>query len=103
MKKVYLVMTQYSTDDCDGIDTLAFDTYSKAVKHFKEQIENEISYDGYWPVNAFENGVLQHNYELDCSPNYTDDEEHELWWYLHCKLDWYLHTNIELRILEIEN
>ena len=101
MKKVYLVMMQYSTDGCDGIDTECFDTYDKAVKSFKDTIENEKQSENNWASNAFNNGILEHNYELDCSPDYTDGKEHELWWNLTCKVDWYLHTFIELRILEV--
>lgn len=84
--KIYLVLFQYSTDDCDGVDTQAFSTYEKAVERFHEIIENEKNPKCSWAANAFENGELQHNYELDCS-DFTDTEEHELWWNLTCKLD----------------
>lgn len=100
--KIYLVLFQYSTDDCDGVDTQAFSTYEKAVECFHEIIENEKNPECSWAANAFENGELQHNYELDCS-DFTDTEEHELWWNLTCKLDWYLHDFIELRILEVDS
>ena len=102
MEKIYLVMMQYSTDESDGVETEAFDSYEKAIKHFKDAIQNEITCEDYWTANAFENGKLGHNYELDCSPNYNDGEEHELWWYISCKMDWCLHTFIELRILEVQ-
>lgn len=101
MKKIYLVLFQYSTDDADGIDTQAFDTYEKAVNRFHELIEAEKQPDMSWAANAFENGELDHCYELDCS-DFVDGQEHELWWYLTCKVDWYLHDFIELRILEVE-
>ncbi|MDY4676415.1 MAG: hypothetical protein SO373_04640 [Candidatus Borkfalkiaceae bacterium] len=55
-----------------------------------------------WAANAFENGELQHNYELDCNDTFTDGKEHELWWNLFCTLD-YLHDFIELRILEVDS
>lgn len=29
--KIYLVLFQYCTDDCDGVDTQAFSSYEKAV------------------------------------------------------------------------
>lgn len=54
-----------------------------------------------WASVAFEGGELEHNYELDCS-DFTDGQEHELWWYLTCKVDWFLRDYIELRILEVE-
>ena len=39
--KIYLVLFQYCTDDCDGVDTQAFSSYEKAVERFNEIIENE--------------------------------------------------------------
>lgn len=48
MKKIYLVLFQYSTDDADGIDTQAFDTYEKAVNRFHELIEAEKQPDMSW-------------------------------------------------------
>ena len=101
--KIYLVLFQYSTDDCDGVDTQAFSNYEKAVERFNEIIENEKNTDMSWAENAFENDKLQHNYELDCNETFTDGEEHELWWNLSCKLDWYLHEFLELRILEVDS
>ena len=65
--KIYLVLFQYCTDDCDGVDTQAFSTYEKAVERFNEIIENEKNTDMSWAGNAFENDKLQHNYELDCN------------------------------------
>lgn len=101
MKKIYLVLFQYSTDDSDGVETQAFDTYEKAVKRFNEIIANEQTPETSWAANAFENGKVLHGYELDRS-NFSDGAEHELWWYLTCKVDWCLHDFLELRILEIE-
>lgn len=99
--KVYLVLFQYATDDCDGVDTQAFSTYDKAVEAFNEIIESEKNPEISWASDAFENDKLQDGYELDRS-EFTDGEEHELWWSLTCKNDWYLHDFIELRILEIQ-
>ena len=101
--KIYLVLFQYCTDDCDGVDTQAFSTYEKAVERFNEIIKNEKKTDMSWAGNAFENDKLQKNYELDCNETFTDGEEHELWWNLSCKLDWYLHEFLELRILEVDS
>ena len=39
--KVYVVSLQFATDDADGVDIEVFGTYDKAVKRFKELIENE--------------------------------------------------------------
>ena len=101
--KIYLVLFQYCTDDCDGVDTQAFSTYEKAVERFNEIIENEKNTEISWAGNAFENDKLQKNYELDCNETFIDGEEHERWWNLSCKLDWYLHEFLELRILEVDS
>lgn len=101
--KINLVLFQYCTDDCDGIETQAYSTYEKAVERFNEIIKTEKTSDIRWAANAFENGKLRHNYELDRNDTFTDGEEHELWWYLTCKIDWYLHDFVELRILEIDS
>ena len=100
--KIYLVLFQYSAEDYDGVDTQAFSTYEKAVNAFTRLQKAKRSPEMSWAANAFENGELQHNYELDCS-DFTDTEEHKLWWNLTCKLDWYLHDFIELRILEVDS
>ena len=78
--KIYLVLFQYCTDDCDGVDTQAFSTYEKALERFNEIIKNEKNTEISWVGNAFENDKLQKNYELDCNETFTDGEEHELWW-----------------------
>lgn len=101
--KIYLVLFQYSTEDCDGVETQAFSTYEKAVERFNEIVENEKKPEISWVPNAYENNVLQDNYELECNTKFTDGKEHELWWNLTCKLDWYLHDFIELRILEVDS
>ena len=41
--KIYLVLFQYCTDDCDGVETQAFSTYEKAVERFNELIKDEKS------------------------------------------------------------
>lgn len=101
MKKIYLVVFQYSMEDKDGVETQAYNTYEKAVNRFNEIIVNEQTPDMSWAANAFENGKVLHSYELDRS-NFSDGAEHELWWYLTCKVDWCLHDFLELRILEVQ-
>ncbi len=101
--KIYLVLFLYCTDDCDGVETQAFSTYEKAVERFNEIIKDEKTSDIRWAANAFENGKLQRNYALDRNNTFTDGEEHELWWNLTCKADWFLHDFVELRILEVDS
>lgn len=100
--KVYTIVFEWSTNDCDGVDVEVFSTYEKAVNRFNEIIENEHKPEISWVGEAFdENGNLKENYTLDCNKQFTDNEEHELWWNIECKNDWYFHDNLELRILEM--
>ena len=100
--KAYIVSLQFSTDDADGVDIEVFSTYEKAVKRFNEIIETEKQPGMSWVADAYEDGKLLHGYEIDESPEYNDGEEHELWWNITCKYDWYIHTFIELRFTEIQ-
>lgn len=100
---VYMVLFDYSTDDCSGIDTYIFDTYEKAVEKFEQIIENEKKPENSWVAHAYENGKLSSAYELDTNiDDIQDDEEHELWWNITCKHDWYLHSFLDLRIKEVK-
>ena len=100
--KAYLVTLQYSCDNSDGIEIEVFSTYDKALTRFNEIIEVETQPNMSYTANAFENGNLLSGYELDTSPEYNDNQEHEHWWNLTCKHDWYLHTFIELRFTEVK-
>ena len=40
-KIVYVVIFDYSTDDCNGIDINIYDSYDKAISRFKQTIEQE--------------------------------------------------------------
>lgn len=100
--KIYTVVLQFSSDDADGIDIELFFTYDKAVKRFKEIIETEKQPGMSWVADAYEDGILLHSYELDASPEFKDNEEHELWWNITCKVDWNIHEFLELRIIEVQ-
>ena len=95
MEKVYLIIFEYSTEDCNGIDTYLYSTKEKAVKKLKELIKTEKEFykQKYSHLNKNE-------FEIDT--NINDKNASEYWWNIHCKTDWYLHTNIDLRIKEIE-
>lgn len=100
--KIYTIVFEWSTNDCDGVDVEVFLTYEKAVNRFNEIIENEHKPEMSWVSDAWdENGDLLKDYILDCNEQFTDNEEHELWWNIECKNDWYFHDNLELRILEM--
>lgn len=99
--KAYTIVFEWSTDDAQGAEVEVFDTYEKAVSRFNEIVEEDSAIG--WVANAWdENGELFEGYELDCNEPFTDGEEHELWWNIECKVDFYLRDNLELRILEVK-
>lgn len=97
MKKqiVYLILFEYSTDDCNGIDTYLYKTKEKAIKKLQELVENEKKF-----YNTEYSHINKEEFEIDT--NIDDETANEYWWNIQCKTDWYLHTNIDLRIKEIE-
>ena len=101
--KAYTIVFEWATDDAEGTDVEVFDTYEKAVDRFNKIIEDEHDNSISWVGDAYdENGELLEDYELDCNEPFTDNEEHELWWHIEKKTDWYFHDNLELRILEVK-
>ena len=67
-----------------------------------EFIENEKKPEISWAASAFKaNGELEHNYELDeLKPDL--EKETECYWDLTCKIDWYLHDYLSIRIQELK-
>lgn len=102
--KVYTIVFEWVVDAADGIDVEVFDTYEKAVNRFYQIIEDEKNEPRSWVGKAFdENGdLLEADYYLHCNEPFTDGKEHELWWRIRCERDWFLHENLELRILEVK-
>ena len=92
-KFVYVVLFDYATDDCSGIDLYIFDTKEKALKKFNTLIEQEKEFykNEYPGFNDF---------ELDT--NIEDKNAKEYWWNYKCESNYYLHTFIDLKIKEIE-
>ena len=75
--KVYTVTLEWLFDDNQGLEIEIFDTYEKAKNYFYNAIKNEQNPDNSWVGDmAFENGELQDGYELDCSPDYRDNDIH---------------------------
>ena len=92
---VYLILFEYSTEDCNGIDTYLYDTREKAIKKLQELVENEKKV-----YNIEYSHINKEDFEIDT--NIDDENACEYWWNIQCKSNWYLHTNIDLRIKEIE-
>ena len=98
-KFVYVVLLDYSTDDCSGIDLYIFDTYQKALNKFNEIIEQEKQPEMSWVGEKFTNNTF--DYELDTNIENAKDGV-ELWWNVTDRNDWYFHNFLDLKIKEIE-
>ena len=94
-QEVNLIIFEYSTEDCTGIDTYLYDTREKAINKLQELVENEKKF-----YNIEYSHINKEDFEIDT--NIDDENACEYWWNIQCKSDWYLHTNIDLRIKEIE-
>ena len=94
-QELYLIIFEYSTEDCTGIDTYLYDTREKARMKLQELVENEKKF-----YNIEYSHINKEDFEIDT--NIDDENACEYWWNIQCKSDWYLHTNLDLRIKEIE-
>jgi helix-turn-helix protein len=93
-KTVYEIIFEYSTEDCSGIDTYIFSTKEKAIKKLEELIASEKEF-----YKKEYSHIDKSEFEIDT--NIEDETACEYWWNIQYKNDWYLHTNIDLRIKEI--
>lgn len=102
-KKVYEILLRYSTDENAGVDSFIFESYEKAIKKFNEIIEEEKTYI-YWIKNAFESeeNLKDFDFDTNIEIEYNDTTEHELYWEITNKYDWYQHDFLELRIKELK-
>lgn len=89
---IYMVQLDYSTDDCNGIDNYLFNTKEKALDKFYSLIKLEKEYykKEYSYIDDF---------ELDT--NIEDKDANEYWWNYTCQSNYYLHTFIDLKIMEV--
>lgn len=93
-KLVYEIIFEYSTEDCAGIDTYIYGTREIALVKLKSLIEDEKKFY----KNEYSH-IEKEEFEIDT--NIENTKACEYWWNIQCKTDWYLHTNIDLRIKEI--
>ncbi len=103
MGKVYIVQFDWSTSDCEDIDLYAYTEYGKAYDKFKELISDEMNPDNSWVGNLDfddEGYPIDDHYEFDFEDN--NSCESELWWHITDKDDWYQHSFIDLRVLEVQ-
>lgn len=102
-QKVYMVMLDYSTDDCSCIDTYLFSTYKKALKKFKEIIRQEKKPNISWVADAFDKkDNVYVDYEFETNIDENIQKAQELFWNITNKYDWYQHDFLSLKIKEVE-
>lgn len=70
---IYLILFDWSTNDCDGIETFLYYHFEDALKKFNELIENECDPDMSWVGDEVfdENVDVNDGYDLECN---TDDK-----------------------------
>lgn len=102
MEKVYIVQFDWSTPDAGSVDLYVFGTYDKAYDKFKELICAERNPENSWvgDIEFDDEGYpVDDHYEFDCEDN--NSCESEVWWHITDKNDWYQHSFIDLRVMEV--
>ncbi len=101
-KEIYVLQLAWSNQDSEGINTTLIEDREKAIKKFKEVIEEEKTLDWYWSSDAFDKdgNLISEEYELDT--NVDDPNAVEFYWELRCKNDSYKHDSLQLYIKGIE-
>jgi len=99
---VYIVKFDWSTYDGCDVDLYVYDTYEKAFDKYNELIKNEMNPELSWVGSqAFENGKLQKGYELFEIKRIPETDESEIYWCVENKNDYYQHSYIGIKILEV--
>lgn len=98
---IYLILFDWSTTDCDGIETYLYRHYEDARQKFEELIENECDAELSWVGSEVfdENGEVNDGYELDC--NMDDENAQELYWRVVDQNDYNRRSFIDLLKREI--
>lgn len=100
--EIYLILFDWSTNDCDGIETYLYYRFEDALQKLNELIENECDPDLSWVSEEVfdENADVKDGYELDCN---TDDRNaQELFWHVVDKSDYNRRSFIDLFKREIQ-
>ena len=89
---VYLIQLDYSTYDCEGIDNYIFITREKALDKFYSLIKLE---------KEFYKNEYSHIDDFELDTNIEDKDANEYWWNYKCESNYYIHTFIDLKIMEV--
>lgn len=101
MKYVYMVQIDWSTTDCDGLETTLFRNYNDAYDFYKNRIIDECDADISWIGSEVfdEDGEVNDGYDVDCDDN--NSGESDVYWHVVDKADYNRHTFIDLMKKEI--
>ena len=102
MKKVYIVQFNWSTSDAGSVDLFVYGKYDDAYDKFKELICNERNPEMSWvgDIEFDDDGYpVDDNYEFEFEDN--NPCESEVYWNITDKNDWYTHSFIDLRVMEV--
>lgn len=102
MKEIYMVKFDWSTDDCQDVDIFLYDTYAKALKKFKEIIEQEKTPNFSWVADVLDkDNNPDSEYEFDTNLDKADDGD-DLWWNIDNYHNFYQHDFLSLKKVEVE-
>ena len=102
MKKVYIVQFDWSTSDAGSVDLCVYGDYGDAYDKFKQLICNERDPEMSWVGNIeFDDDGYpkDDHYEFEFEDNNSCDNE--VYWHITDKNDWYMHSFIDLRVMEV--
>ena len=102
MKKVYIVQFDWSTTDAEDIELFVYKKYDDAYDKFKELICNERNPEMSWvgDIEFDDEGYpADDDYEFEFEDN--NSCESEVYWHITDKYDWYIHSFIDLRVMEV--
>ena len=102
MKKVYIVQFDWSSSDAGSVDLFVYGKYDDAYDKFNELICAERNPDNSWVGNIEfddEGYPLDEHYEFEFEDN--NSGESEVYWHITDKNDWYTHSFIDLRVMEV--
>ncbi len=99
-KYVYMVQTEWSTDDDEGVETEIFDTYKKALVAYYNTVDGEM--ENTW----ISDHVIDNEFDSEVtfeSDNHHFNDEQELYrsWSVRQKNDWSFYTTVTLDIKEL--
>lgn len=100
--KIFIVKTDYSTEDYHDVELHAFHDYYNAYDKFKELILRERQPENSWVGNLDfdDDGEPIGHYEFDFEENNTCASE--VWWRIEDKWDCRYYVYIDLLVLEVQ-